>query len=350
MRTGLSRPARHGGTCSWQPMEVPTVRDNRTLLAPLSYTTRKGISAFSRMSMLQCSARATRVRVPCLNRRLGCGESSIRASVWRPSTSKLQANAAFSSPTARWPENYVGMAEAAIMLMLNLQYGLRSTEEVFQGTRPRPSLDALHARTLRGSTVGLVGLGNIGLTIATLLQPFGANVIAHSPHADPLDLPIGVTLVDLEALMSESDTGCLCLAVTSSNRGLISEHMLSLMKRSAFIVNVARGSAVDETALAEALAKGSIAGTALDTFVVEPLPKESPLRQMKNVILTPHMVGQTKQAYEASFDAALQSIFRLLRGDVPAYCKNPQAVDLWRQRLGRMGNRYEMPGRLETTS
>jgi D-3-phosphoglycerate dehydrogenase len=234
------------------------------------------------------------------------------------------------------PQNYTSMAEAAVMLMLNLTLGLRQSERILRENLPKPAPGDIHSRSLRGATVGILGLGNIGRTVAKLLAPFGVRMIAYSPHADPQALPKGVSLVDFETLMSQSDIVGVFVAVTPENRQLINRHALSLMKKSAFVVNVARGDAIDEPALIDALETGTIAGAALDTFAVEPLPQDSPLRKLGNVILTPHQVGQTRNLYEAIPVAAMENIRRVLNGQLPLYCKNSQIEVLWRARLSRL--------------
>ena len=108
------------------------------------------------------------------------------------------------------------------------------------------------------------------------------------------------------------------------------------MKPTAYLVNTARGQAIDEKALYQALKSRRIAGAALDTFEVEPLPQDSPLRGLDNVFLTPHMVGHTKEVF-ASFGAAgEENIMRILRGELPLHCKNPQIESAWRKRLARL--------------
>ncbi|MBG9390589.1 2-hydroxyacid dehydrogenase [Caenimonas aquaedulcis] len=234
------------------------------------------------------------------------------------------------------PENSTSMAEAAIMLMLNLMYGLRTTEEILRQSRPRPKLDEMHARSIRGATVGIVGLGNIGRAVAERLAPFGANLIAYSPRADRDNVPAGVRLVGFEELMRTADIVGVFVAVTAENRGLISEGALRWMKPTSFLVNVARGDAVDESALARALQEGWIAGAALDTFVKEPLPADSPLRALKNAILTPHLVGMTRDAIHAIPGTAIENFRRVLNGRLPVYCKNPEAQARWQDRLRGM--------------
>ncbi|NPC58104.1 2-hydroxyacid dehydrogenase [Caenimonas soli] len=234
------------------------------------------------------------------------------------------------------PENYIGMAEAAVMFMLNLFYGLRTTEQHLRENRPRPAPDQVHARTLRGKTIGILGLGNIGRSVARLLQPFDVKVLAYSPHADPDSVPAGVQLASLDEVMARSDLVCICIAVTPSNRQLVNERTLGLMKRSAYLVNVARGDAIDEPALVRVLQERRIAGAALDTFALEPLPMDSPLRRLDNVILTPHAVGYTKENVDSLRAAAVENIRRVLAGLPPLHCKNPAAQKKWAARVAGM--------------
>src|SRR5438445_670531 len=97
------------------------------------------------------------------------------------------------------------------------------------------------------------------------------------------------------------------------------------------------GEAIDEAALYRALKEKRIAGAALDSFAVEPLPDDSPLRQLDNVILTPHMVGHTQDAFVSFPPAAVENITRILRGEPPLYCKNPEVIPAWQRRLANLG-------------
>jgi len=236
------------------------------------------------------------------------------------------------------PENYLGMAEAAVMLMLNLRYQLRATEQVLRGQRPRPAArpDAQHARMLRGSTVGMLGFGRIAGTVAERLRPFGVNMIAHSPTTKAERFPADVARVDFDTLMRESDIVCVFAESNASTRGMVGERALSLMKPSAYLLNVARGDLLDEAAVERALRERRIAGAALDVSVVEPLPMDSPLRTLDNAILTPHLVGHTRELYEALAPAALENITRILRGELPLYCKNPLVESRWRSRIAAL--------------
>lgn len=235
-------------------------------------------------------------------------------------------------------ENFTGMAEAAVMLMLMLMYNPRATEEVLRGTRPRPKptpSDAW-ARMLFGRTVGLVGLGRIARGVAERLAGFGVRILAYDPFVETDATPAGIELSDLEGLLRSSDIVSLHVSITPSARSLIDERALSLMKPTAYLVNTSRGEAVDEAALYRALKEKRIAGAALDNFVVEPLPGGSPLRELDNVILTPHMVGHTKDVFASFPAAAVENITRILRGDLPLHCKNPEVASAWKARLARL--------------
>lgn len=151
---------------------------------------------------------------------------------------------------------------------------------------------------LAGKTVGIVGLGHIGAEAGRLAKAFGCRVIAtrrsatgpaSAPHADEIMPP-----ADLPRLLAESDFVVLCVPLTAETRGLIGERELRTMKPSAVIVNIARGPVIVEQDLVRALQDGWIAGAALDVFEQEPLPPESPLWDLENTILTPHISGGTE--------------------------------------------------------
>jgi phosphoglycerate dehydrogenase-like enzyme len=238
------------------------------------------------------------------------------------------------------PENTISMAEAAVMLILNLRLQLRASEQVMRGERPRPAAvaGAMHASMLRGCTVGIIGLGRIGLAVVERLRPFRVNLIALPPRSAGRPLPDDVTAVDLDTLMSSSDIVALFASAGPGSRGLIDERAIARMKPTACLVNVARGELVDEPALCRALAQRRIAGAALDVFAVEPLPADSPLRQLDNVILTPHLVGHTREVYQRFVPTALENILRSLAGELPLHCANPDVEPRWRARLEALGN------------
>ncbi len=230
--------------------------------------------------------------------------------------------------------NVVGMAESTLMLMLMLFYDVRTniaTMSRGEWRGPRPV-----ARQLEGKVVGIVGFGRIARALSERLAPFGVRVLAYSPRVRPEDLPPGVAKAELEAVLAQSDVLCLLAGLTAETRRMIGPAQLARMKPEAFLVNTGRGELVDEDALFEALRDRRIAGAALDTFAVEPLPSQSPLRGLENVILTPHTVGHTVEGADEFVPVLAENIRRILAGRLPLHCPNPQAEPAWRARLERM--------------
>ena len=237
------------------------------------------------------------------------------------------------------PENFLGMAEATVMLILMLMYQPRETEAVLRDRRrrPRSTPKDVWARMLRGRTVGLVGLGRIARGVVERLSGFGVNLVACDPFVGRDQAPEGVKMTDLDTLLRSSDIVAMLVSITPESRGMLGERELALMKPSAYLVNTSRGEAIDEAALYRALKDKRIAGAALDSFAVEPLPDDSPLRQLDNVILTPHRVGHTQDAFASFPPAAVENITRILRGEPPLYCKNPEVIPAWQRRLANLG-------------
>lgn len=159
-------------------------------------------------------------------------------------------------------------------------------------------------------TLGIVGLGRVGAQVAERARAFGMTVIAFSPHVSAdVARELKVTLVDLDDLLDCADFITLHTALTSQTRGLIDAAAIARMKPGVRLVNCARGALVDEAALVDALRSGHVAGAALDVFTDEPLPADSPLRALPNVVLTPHLAAST---VEAQRDAGLQIVDQVL--------------------------------------
>ncbi len=236
------------------------------------------------------------------------------------------------------PENFLGMAEATVMLVLMLMYNPKASEEVLRGKRPRPKptpKDAW-ARMLLGRSVGLVGLGRIARAVVERFSGFGVELLAFDPFVGQDAAPAGVRMTDLDSLLRSSDIVVVLVSITAESRGMLGERELALMKPSAHLVNTSRGEAIDEAALYRALKEKRIAGAALDSFAEEPLPEDSPLRQLDNVILTPHMVGHTQDVFTSFPPAAVENITRILRGEPPLYCKNPEIIPAWKRRVAAL--------------
>ena len=227
------------------------------------------------------------------------------------------------------PENFLGMAEATILLMLALTLDLHAKEKLLRQHLPRPK--TLQAKLLFGQTVGLIGFGRIGKAVYERLLPFGANILVFDPHVKAM--PEKAQWVDLPTLLQNSDIVSLHVTLSAETRDMIGEHELRQMKPTAFLINTARGAVVDEKALYRALKEHWIKGAALDAFSIEPLPKDSSLRELDNAILTPHILGHTQDVMTSLPQAATENIKRILSGKPPLYCKNPEVLPSWQERL-----------------
>ena len=178
---------------------------------------------------------------------------------------------------------------------------------------------------LRGRTLGVIGLGNVGRELLALAAPFELQLVAADPYVG--DPPAGVELVELEELLRRSDfVVCLC-PLTDETRGLLDARRLALLKPTAFLVNVARGPIVDQRALTEALRERRLAGAALDVFEQEPIDADDPLLDLDNVILSPHAVALTDEAFADSGRSASEAVLAFVRGEVPRHLANPEALD-----------------------
>lgn len=176
-------------------------------------------------------------------------------------------------------------------------------------------------RVLRGKTLGIVGLGNIGRYVARVAQAFAMNVVAWGGRlTDEGAKEVGAKRFELDDLMRISDIVSIHATLSPKTRGMIDGSRLALMKPTAYLINTARGPIVDEKALVEALSNQRIAGAGLDVFDIEPLPEAHPLRGMKNVVLTSHLGWPTDEMYEQFADAAADVLIAYKEGrDVPRF-------------------------------
>ena len=148
---------------------------------------------------------------------------------------------------------------------------------------------------LPGKTVGIVGLGEIGLKVAKRLTGFDMKMLAYDPYAK--EVPDYIKLVSLEEIMKESDFVTIHARLTNETKGMISAELINLMKPTSYLINSSRSALVDEEALYQALKEGRLAGAALDVFDVEPPGKDYPLVRLENVTITPHMAGGSSDAF-----------------------------------------------------
>jgi len=168
---------------------------------------------------------------------------------------------------------------------------------------------------LRGRTLGLLGLGRQGRNMVPIAKAFGMQIIAWSQNLDPATAAqLGAQPVDKEALFRTSDVLSIHLVLGERSRGLVGVAELALMKPSAILINTSRGAIIDEPRLIEALERRQIAGAGLDVFTHEPLPATSPLRQLPNVVLTPHQGHHVEEFYRVAFADVVENITAFLTG------------------------------------
>ena len=180
---------------------------------------------------------------------------------------------------------------------------------------------------LWGKTLGIIGLGGIGGRIALKGRlAFNMKVLAYDPYLLPERAQLfGVKLTSLEGLLKESDIVVISVPLTSETYHMVGEKQLSMMKKSAFLVNICRGRVIDPNALIKCLQSGSIRGAGLDVTEPEPLPENSPLLEMDNVVLTPHIASSTFEAVEKTYTEATYNIIRYLKGERLRWIVNEDA-------------------------
>ncbi len=171
-------------------------------------------------------------------------------------------------------------------------------------------------------TIGIVGIGRIGGAMAHKTHALGMKVIAHDPNVRADQLPDYVSLVSLEEVMARADVVSVHCPLQDSTRNLINEKMLRLMKPSAYLVNTARGSIVDEAALEKLLEENAIAGAAMDVLAREPGSMNHPLFKHENFLCTPHMAWYSEESAKELKRKAAEEIRRGLLGEAPNYQVN----------------------------
>ena len=168
---------------------------------------------------------------------------------------------------------------------------------------------------VEGKTLGVVGLGKLGQKVAAIAKALGMNVIAWSQNLTPeACAAAGVSYATKEELFAKADIITIHLVLSSRSRGLVGRADLERMKPSAYLVNTARGPIVDEAALLDVLQKKKIAGAGLDTFSVEPLPLDHPIRKLDNVVLTPHLGYVTQENYSRYYADMVEDIAAWIDG------------------------------------
>ncbi|MBC7527590.1 MAG: D-2-hydroxyacid dehydrogenase [Chthonomonadaceae bacterium] len=203
------------------------------------------------------------------------------------------------------------------MLMFNRRMNLHFRDQLESKWGHDFDARATGADELTGRTLGIIGLGRIGEALAKRAKAFEMQVIAtkrdlSSRHSEEVELDAVYPASDLSRLLSEADHVCLTVPHTPETHHLINADNLALMKPTAYFYNIGRGKCVDEAALIRALQTGMIAGAGLDVFETEPLPSESPLWKMENVLITPHNSGLTPYYFSRAAVLFVENLKRYL--------------------------------------
>ena len=178
-------------------------------------------------------------------------------------------------------------------------------------------------RGLTGKTVGFIGLGNTATDLLTLLEPFRCRIVASSPGVDPQWADErGITMTDAAGVFESSDAIVITAALNAATHHLVNADLLARVRPGALLVNVARGPIVDEAALVDALRSGPLGGAALDVFETEPLPADSPLTGMDNVLLAPHSLAWTDEMSIGNGSSAIRAILAVRDGGTPRFVVN----------------------------
>lgn len=223
--------------------------------------------------------------------------------------------------------NGVSVAEHILGMIIALAKNLRRVDEAVRAGH-RGIRHELRGIELAGATLGIVGLGNIGRALARMaLDGLQMRVIAHDAFVDtpPEDLNVEMA-PELSAVLRDADFVSISVALDERTRGLIGREQLASMKPGSYLINCARAEVVDEQALIDALRSGHLAGAGIDVFSVEPAPADSPLFDLENVILTPHMASFTHSAMRRMAVQAAQNVIEVLSGRPATWPANQIAV------------------------
>lgn len=209
------------------------------------------------------------------------------------------------------------VAEHALTLMLTALRGVAAQDRSMRrGEWSRQF--ALPTRRLRGLTLGLVGFGRIARALVEKCAGLGLRYLAYDPYVKPeVAAAYQVTLAELETLLRQSDLISIHVPLNKETWHLIGERELSMVKPGAVLVNTSRGPVVDEPALIRALQAGRLGAAGLDVFEEEPLPLNSPLRQMENVVMTPHTAAYSEDAAVELYQQACQEAIDIIAGRIP---------------------------------
>ncbi len=210
--------------------------------------------------------------------------------------------------------NDQSVADLTIGLMISIARDIPSVDRVVRGG----GWGAYEGHELWNKTLGLIGLGRIGRGVAKRALGFDMKVLAYDPYVQPENVEQDISLVSFDKVLREADYISLHATLSEETRHMIGAAQLQTMKPTAYLINTARGALVDEEALYTALINKQISGAALDVYNDEP-PKGSPLLQLENVVVTPHIGAHTRESIERVGVMAAENVLRTLQGGQPHY-------------------------------
>lgn len=215
--------------------------------------------------------------------------------------------------------NSTSVAETALLLILECSHNVINLRKTWVDDFYKAKLK-IKKNTLNGKTIGLIGCGNIGSRLAKRCLGMEMNVLAYDPYKPAADFPDEVEVVrDLDRIFKESDYVSLHTPNTPITKNMVNEKTLAMMKPTAFLINTARGACVDEEALYNACKNGVIAGAGLDAIRQEPVDPKNPLLTLDNVIIYPHIGGNTQEAaHRASYFSAM-GVVEVFQGKKPTW-------------------------------
>ena len=205
------------------------------------------------------------------------------------------------------------VAELVLGMAVDAMRGVVNSDRL---VREGKGSQGVGGREICGKTVGIIGLGRIGLMCAKLFQAFGAKVIAYNRSKNPEAESLGIEYRELDQVLSESDIVSLNLPLNDSTRGFLSKDKIALMRKDAVFINCARGPIVDNRALADALNEDKLGFACIDVFDMEPpLPADYPLLHAKNTLLTPHQAYISEEAMQRRAEIVFGNVYAYLKGE-----------------------------------
>jgi glyoxylate reductase len=205
---------------------------------------------------------------------------------------------------------------------------VRSGEWYKTGTGWHPTM--MLGFQVSGATIGIIGMGRIGQAVARRAKGFNMRILYYDTRRLPeeVERELGAEYVDLETLLKEADIVTIHTPLTPETEGLINEDKLKLMKKTAYLINTARGRIVDIDALYKALKEGWIAGAALDVFPEEPFPPDHPILKLDNIVVTPHIGSATWQTRTKMAELVAENLIAFYEGKIPPTLVNKDVVNV----------------------